>query len=53
LTRKISRIYHSSLGFDLLEKAFTGLTRREITEMQKVHEHIIENVESLLKKPPL
>jgi hypothetical protein len=31
--------------------SFTGLTRKEIMEMQKVHEHIIENVEALLKKP--
>lgn len=40
----------TSTVFDFLEKAFTGLTRREITEMQKAHERIIENVEILLKK---
>ena len=40
----------TSTAFDFLEKAFTGLTRREIMEMQKVHKHIIKNVEALLKK---
>ena len=41
----------TSTAFDFLEKAFTGLTRKEIMEMQKVHQHIIGNVEALLKKP--
>ena len=40
----------TSTVFNFLEKAFTGLTRREIMGMQKLHKHIIENVEALLKK---
>jgi DNA-binding MarR family transcriptional regulator len=41
----------TSTVFGFLEKAFTGLTRKQIMEMQKMHEHIIGNVEALLKKP--
>jgi DNA-binding MarR family transcriptional regulator len=38
-----------SIVIDFAEKAFSGLTQRQIIEMQKVHEQIIGNVESILK----
>ena len=38
-----------SIAVDFIEKAFSGLTQRQIIEMQKVHEQIIGNVESILK----
>ena len=40
----------TSTVIDFLEKAFFGLTQKEIKGMQKAHERVIENVESLLKK---
>ena len=53
LTEKSREIEESltSIVFDLAEKVFAGMTRRQIMEMQKAHEHMIENIEALLKKP--
>lgn len=39
----------TSTVIDFLEKAFSGLTQKEIIGMQKVHVHIIKNIEALLK----
>jgi len=51
LTKKSREIEDKliSIVIDFLEKAFSGLTQRQIIEMQKVHEQIIGNVESILK----
>ena len=48
-SREIQEILTSTV-IDFIEKAFTGLTRGEIMEMQKLHKHIIGNIEALLKK---
>jgi DNA-binding MarR family transcriptional regulator len=39
----------TSIVLDLLEKAFAGLSKNEIREVRRIHDHIIANVESLLK----
>ena len=51
LTKKSREIEDKliSIAVDFIEKAFSGLTQRQIIEMQKVHEQIIGNVESILK----
>ena len=51
LTEKSREIEEDLIStvIDFIEKAFTGLTQREIREMQKVHKRIIGNVEALLK----
>ena len=53
LTEKSREIEESliSIVIDFIEKAFTGLTQMQITEMQKVHEYIIKNIETLYKTP--
>ena len=49
-SREIEEILTSTV-IDFIEKAFTGLTQMQITEMQKVHEYIIKNIETLYKTP--
>ena len=39
----------TSIVIDLLERVFAGLSKREVREMRRIHDHIIANVESLLE----
>jgi DNA-binding MarR family transcriptional regulator len=39
----------TSIVIDLLEMVFAGLSKREVREMRRIHDHIIANVESLLE----
>ena len=39
----------TSIVIDLLEGVFAGLSKREVREMRRIHDHIIANVESLLE----
>lgn len=52
LTEKSREIEESLIltVINFIENAFCGLSQREVTEMQRVHEHIIANVESFLKE---
>jgi DNA-binding MarR family transcriptional regulator len=37
------------IAIDLLERAFAGLSKKEVREMRRFHDHIIANIESLLE----
>lgn len=39
----------TSIVIDLLERAFAGLSKREVRELRRIHDHLIANVESLLE----
>ena len=39
----------TSIVIDLLARVFAGLSKREVREMRRIHDHIIANVESLLE----
>ncbi|RJR45268.1 MAG: MarR family transcriptional regulator [Desulfobacteraceae bacterium] len=51
LTRKSRDIEERlfSIVIDLLERAFAGLSKKDIREMRRIHNHIIANVESFLE----
>ena len=52
LTRKSLEIKEklTSTVLDFLEEAFTGLTKKDIIAMKRMHEHIIKNVDDLLSR---